>query len=340
MFSASEVYQLTKRADAEDVAYVKKKKAERKAHADRVKAKKEAALEKKRLAEEAKLKETLGVLAPGVDAMNAIANKWNDPTKTISKKWDDAWYDIYEWRDNTKKDFQEGWKSLQYGTGDAVEETWNDLKHTVLHPVDTYNAVKKTIEVIAHDPLASGQAVWEEVSQNFREKVIKGDANDRVEYITHALTGLGISAVGGKGLDKVVKGLKATKSGDSESSHSSKNRLHQHVQSISHRTQYELERILQSPFAYAGNTRPISGTKDLIEQVDKKSVMVESRGEGTGKNDYVEETGRLGGKHYSEKDLRLLGNYLEKRGVKLKVGDEFLPQEKEEALTIILGNWY
>lgn len=42
----------------------------------------------------------------------------------------------------------------------------------------------------------------------------------------------------------------------------------------------------------------------------------------------MEETGRLGGKHYSEKDLKLLGNYLEKRGVTLKVGDEFLPPGK------------
>ncbi|MEW4284603.1 hypothetical protein [Priestia koreensis] len=63
-----------------------KKKAERKAHADRIKDKKEAAIEKNRLAEEAKLKWTLGVLVSGVNAMNATANKWNDPTKTISKK--------------------------------------------------------------------------------------------------------------------------------------------------------------------------------------------------------------------------------------------------------------
>ncbi|MFD2088467.1 zincin-like metallopeptidase toxin domain-containing protein [Brevibacillus brevis] len=46
------------------------------------------------------------------------------------------------------------------------------------------------------------------------------------------------------------------------------------------------------------------------------------------KIDYVEETGRLGGTLYNDKDLRLLGNYLEKRGVTLKVGDEFLPPGK------------
>ncbi|MGX1826665.1 zincin-like metallopeptidase toxin domain-containing protein [Paenibacillus taichungensis] len=64
------------------------------------------------------------------------------------------------------------------------------------------------------------------------------------------------------------------------------------------------------------SSRP--GTGDMTKEISK----------GTEKIDFVDETGRLGGKLYSEKDLNLLGNYLDKRGVNLKVGDEFLPPGK------------
>ncbi|MEL4027154.1 pre-toxin TG domain-containing protein [Caldifermentibacillus hisashii] len=74
-----------------------------------------------------------------------------------------------------------------------------------------------------------------------------------------------------------------------------------------------------------------SDAKDLIQRIKNTKFDEWNVGgitKGTGKIDYVEETGRLGGKRYSEKDLKLLGNYLEKRGVTLKVGDEFLPPGK------------
>ncbi|MGI8350477.1 zincin-like metallopeptidase toxin domain-containing protein [Niallia circulans] len=72
----------------------------------------------------------------------------------------------------------------------------------------------------------------------------------------------------------------------------------------------------------------IENRMDSIVPVSLRKVEGKGTTKGTGKIDYVEETGRLGGKHYSEKDLKLLGNYLEKRGVTLKVGDEFLPPGK------------
>ncbi|MBR7784082.1 zincin-like metallopeptidase toxin domain-containing protein [Undibacterium luofuense] len=39
----------------------------------------------------------------------------------------------------------------------------------------------------------------------------------------------------------------------------------------------------------------------------------------------MEETGRLGGKLYGTEKLTSLGSYLEKCGISLKVGDEYLP---------------
>jgi len=41
--------------------------------------------------------------------------------------------------------------------------------------------------------------------------------------------------------------------------------------------------------------------------------------------DLVEDTGRLGGQRYGADKLSQLGAYLERRGITLKVGDEYLP---------------
>jgi len=49
---------------------------------------------------------------------------------------------------------------------------------------------------------------------------------------------------------------------------------------------------------------------------------------------------RLGGKLYGEKDLGLLGKYLEKRGATLKVGDEHLPPNKGGAFDGSTGTLY
>ncbi|MGK5510481.1 zincin-like metallopeptidase toxin domain-containing protein [Brevibacillus formosus] len=73
--------------------------------------------------------------------------------------------------------------------------------------------------------------------------------------------------------------------------------------------------------------------KDLVDAARKGK-------KATGKIDYVEETTRFGGKLYSEKDLKLLGKYLEKRGVTLKVGDEFLPPNKGGAFNANDGELY
>lgn len=62
--------------------------------------------------------------------------------------------------------------------------------------------------------------------------------------------------------------------------------------------------------------------KNLVDAARKGKTVTLKAGV-----DFIEET-RYGGKLYSERDLQLLNKYLEKRGVKLKVGDEFLPPNK------------
>ncbi|MGF7046921.1 hypothetical protein J2T13_001423 [Paenibacillus sp. DS2015] len=63
----------------------------------------------------------------------------------------------------------------------------------------------------------------------------------------------------------------------------------------------------------------VDATRSTVTTTSKTTI------EGTGNLDFIDETGRLGGKLYSEKDLNLLGSYLEKRGITMKVGDEFVP---------------
>ena len=78
---------------------------------------------------------------------------------------------------------------------------------------------------------------------------------------------------------------------------------------------------------------PIPGSKAIGKYGVEGAVALGKKakgwfGTGSRNMDYVEDTARLGGKLYSENDLRMLGNYLKKRGVTLKVGDEYLPPGK------------
>jgi hypothetical protein len=67
---------------------------------------------------------------------------------------------------------------------------------------------------------------------------------------------------------------------------------------------------------------------DEVKPLKGEKSLENGLAEGTSKIDFVDETGRLGGKLYIEKDLKFLDNSLEKRGIILKVGDEFLPLGK------------
>ncbi|WP_249878396.1 zincin-like metallopeptidase toxin domain-containing protein [Niallia circulans] len=114
-----------------------------------------------------------------------------------------------------------------------------------------------------------------------------------------------------------------------------KNSGKQYVQEVTHffrqnfmpNPSFQLSTANQAP-VNVWSRATIENRMDSIVPVSLRKVEGKGTTKGTGKIDYVEETGRLGGKHYSEKDLKLLGNYLEKRGVTLKVGDEFLPPGK------------
>ncbi|WP_285889144.1 pre-toxin TG domain-containing protein [Paenibacillus glycanilyticus] len=73
---------------------------------------------------------------------------------------------------------------------------------------------------------------------------------------------------------------------------------------------------------------PIPGLK-YLGKYGTSEIIDASRGLAKGTNlDFINETGRLGGNLYTKKDLKLLGNYLGRRGVSLKVGDEYLPPGK------------
>lgn len=56
--------------------------------------------------------------------------------------------------------------------------------------------------------------------------------------------------------------------------------------------------------------------------------------------DYIDETPRLNGTLYDSKKLKQLESYLSKRGIELKVGDEFLPPGKAGGFDAVTGRLY
>ena len=56
--------------------------------------------------------------------------------------------------------------------------------------------------------------------------------------------------------------------------------------------------------------------------------------------DFIDETPRLNGTLYDSKKLQQLENYLRRRGIELKVGDEFLPLGKAGGFNAETGTLY
>ncbi|MFN2747228.1 T7SS effector LXG polymorphic toxin [Bacillus sp. z60-18] len=75
------------------------------------------------------------------------------------------------------------------------KETLEGIGHVIIHPVDTFNIIKKDIE------------------ESFERDVINGDAYSRSHWFGYALTTVGTSIVGSKGVDKLSKVSKAGKIG-------------------------------------------------------------------------------------------------------------------------------
>jgi len=72
--------------------------------------------------------------------------------------------------------------------------------------------------------------------------------------------------------------------------------------------------------------------KDRLKEKEKKTCGDDGCGDGadtkTSSTDFIDDVGRRGGILYSPKKLLQLDSYLEKRGVKLKVGDKHVPLGK------------
>ncbi|MEC1261889.1 LXG domain-containing protein [Bacillus swezeyi] len=84
------------------------------------------------------------------------------------------------------------------GLWDSVthpKETLEGIGNAIIHPVDTFNIIKKDIE------------------ESFERDVINGDSYSRSHWFGYALTTVGTSIVGSKGADKLSKVSKAGKIG-------------------------------------------------------------------------------------------------------------------------------
>ena len=88
------------------------------------------------------------------------------------------------------KDFVEGIVDLVTDPVETIENTFN----AILHPIDTYNYISKAI------------------SDSYERDVINGDAKSRAEWFSYAITTIGLSVVGTKGVSSVSKtGMASTK---------------------------------------------------------------------------------------------------------------------------------
>ncbi|MBH0156647.1 hypothetical protein IHV10_09730 [Fictibacillus sp. 5RED26] len=71
----------------------------------------------------------------------------------------------------------------------------------VKNPGETLDGLKYA----AAHPIKTGSAAWDQLSTSFNEEVIHGDAGSRAHYFSYMGTQLGVSVLGGKGIDKLSK---------------------------------------------------------------------------------------------------------------------------------------
>ncbi|MBH0161846.1 T7SS effector LXG polymorphic toxin [Fictibacillus sp. 26RED30] len=101
--------------------------------------------------------------------------------------------------------FTEIWDNVQSGSGSALDDTVDGLVDMVKNPLETFDGLKYA----AAHPIKTGSAAWDQLSTSFNEEVIHGDAGSRAHYFSYMGTQLGVSVLGGKGIDKLSKVSKA-----------------------------------------------------------------------------------------------------------------------------------
>lgn len=101
--------------------------------------------------------------------------------------------------------FTEIWDNVQSGSGSALEDSVDGLVNMVKNPGETLDGIKYA----AKHPIKTGSAAWDQISTSFNEEVIHGDAGSRSHYFSYMGTQLGVSVLGGKGIDKLSKVSKA-----------------------------------------------------------------------------------------------------------------------------------
>ncbi len=97
--------------------------------------------------------------------------------------------------------FTEIWDNVQSGSGSALDDTVDGLVNMVKNPGETFDGLKYA----AQHPIKTGSAAWDQLSTSFNEEVIHGDAGSRAHYFSYMGTQLGVSVLGGKGIDKLSK---------------------------------------------------------------------------------------------------------------------------------------
>ncbi|KXY72467.1 colicin, partial [Bacillus wiedmannii] len=133
-----------------------------------------------------------------------------EETSAIKKAWGDKVDSVVKMFETVKKI----WNGTVIGTGKAVEDTiksMETLSNMNIRNMDIETFINVTYAILHLDETAKN--MWHTFSSTVKRDMINGDAESRTQWITYALTQIGIGLITDKGVGRaglVIKGVKAS----------------------------------------------------------------------------------------------------------------------------------
>ncbi|EOQ05905.1 T7SS effector LXG polymorphic toxin [Bacillus cereus] len=133
-----------------------------------------------------------------------------EETSAIKKAWGDKVNSVVKMFETVKKI----WNGTVIGTGKSVEDaikSMETLSNMNIRNMDIETFINVTYAILHLDETAKN--MWHTFSSTVKRDMINGDAESRTQWITYALTQIGIGLIADKGLGRaglVIKGVKAS----------------------------------------------------------------------------------------------------------------------------------
>ncbi|MED3824831.1 hypothetical protein P4561_14115 [Priestia flexa] len=108
----------------------------------------------------------------------------------LSGGWTEFWSNVWDGATTGVKDTWEGVKSI------SEWETFETMRAEITHPLETLDMM------------------WSSLSNSWDEKVAHGDLHTRTEFFTYGVIQMGLSILGGKGIQKTEEGKNVAQHSD------------------------------------------------------------------------------------------------------------------------------